>query len=92
MVKSKNVLASVATVGLLLANPALAAQSTRSSDALPGASAQVAALDFARPAAPLREANEANPRASLLLALFAVIGAVGLIIAASSGGGNDSPG
>lgn len=91
MAMTKNVLASVAAAGLLLANPALA-QATRSGDALPSAGTQIAALDFSRAAAPVDEANEANKRSTLLLALFAIIGAVGLLIAASSGGGKDSPG
>lgn len=91
MVKTKNVLASVAAAGLLVANPALA-QSTRSSDALPSASAPITAIDFSRAAAPVEEASEARRRGTLLLILFGVAVAVGLLIAAGSGGGNDSPG
>jgi hypothetical protein len=88
MVKPKSLIAAFATAGLLLANPAVAA-STRSGDALPSASMQLPG----RGAAPVTGANDLNPQASRLLALFAIVGAVGLLVAASSGGGNnDSPG
>jgi hypothetical protein len=88
MVQSKTVLASVAAFGLAFGNPAFA-QSTRSGDAIPS----VSVAQLTRAAAPITKANDANPRQSLLLALFGVIGAAGLLVAASSGGGrNDSPG
>lgn len=89
MVRTKTALALGAAIGLLIGNPALAA-STRSGDALPRTN--VASLDVSRASAPVADANEANPRRSLLLALFAAIGAVGLLVVADSGGGNDSPG
>lgn len=89
MVRTKTALALGAAIGLLIGNPALAA-STRSGDALPRTN--VASLDVSRASAPVADANEANSRRSLLLALFAAIGAVGLLVVADSGGDNDSPG
>ena len=83
----KAMLASVAALGLTFANPALA--SIRSGDSLPSSTA---VAEFTRAAAPMTDASEANPQRSRLLLLFLLIGAVGLLIAASSGGGKDSPG
>ena len=87
MTRTKSLLASAAAAGLLVSNPALAA-STRSSDALPGAASPV----LSRASAPLTDANNQNPQRARLLALFAAIGAVGLVVAAAAGGGHDSPG
>jgi hypothetical protein len=90
MVKSHVVLASVATAGLLFANPAFAT-TTRSGMSLPRTSTALSPAAEFRTSAPLGEANEAGHRRSAILLIFLALVAAGILIVASTGG-HDSPG
>ena len=89
MVKFKHGLAAIAAFGLAV-SPAMA--ETRSAQALPAASAQVASSAVSLASQPLEGADSLGGGLSpaLLIALLAIIAAI--VLVASGGNGNDSPG
>ena len=89
MVKFKHGLAAIAAFGLAV-SPAMA--EIRSAPALPAASAQGDASAVSLASQPMESADSLGGRLSpaLLIALLAIIAAI--ILVASGGNGNDSPG
>ena len=89
MVKFKHGLAAIAAFGLAV-SPAMA--ETRSAQALPAPSAQVDSSAVSLASQPVEGADSLGGKLSpaLLIALLAIIAAI--ILVASGGNGNDSPG
>ena len=89
MVKIKHGLAAIAAFGLAV-SPAMA--ETRSAQALPAPSAQVDSSAVSLASQPMEDADSLGGKLSpaLLIALLAIIAAI--VLVASGGNGNDSPG
>jgi hypothetical protein len=92
MIKLKQVLATLAATGLVVAGPALA--ETRASGSLPASSVQLDPARVARASAPAVDADElgAGLSPAIILAFLAVIAAVVAVAGGGGGGGPDSPG
>ena len=88
MVNMKPLVSAVAIIGLLGATPAFA-QSNRSSQSLPVATAKVAPIKLTRATAPVSESSEFGRKSTPFLVIGG-IATIALLIALL--GNNDSPG